>query len=66
MSNLALGQLNAMFKNLNKVMYEIDGNINDLYYGKPVNSSSSSGGNFMAHSFGYGQPVQRGASKQKN
>jgi hypothetical protein len=67
MTNLALSQLNVMFKNVNKTIYEVDGNINDLYYGKPINSNSSgSGGNFMSHSFGYGQPVQRGAAQSKN
>ena len=52
-------QLNTMFRTANKAIYEVEGNINDIYYGKPVKVAQSQSSDFMSHSFGYGQPQQR-------
>ena len=67
MSSLVQGQLNTMFKNINKLVYEVDGNINDIYYGKQISSSSASN-NFMSHSFGYQQkgPTNRKVQSQES
>ena len=45
-----------MYRNASKQIYEIEGQINDLYYGKAVSTSSSQGYNSMQSGFGYGQP----------
>lgn len=66
MTSMALTQLNHKFKSVNKLIYEVDANINDLYYGKPINGATQTANDsFMAHSFGYGQPVQRGAKPKQ-
>ena len=50
--------LNTMFRDSNKIVYEIEAQINDLYYGRPIkmNVSNRSNGqrNDNLHSFGYG------------
>lgn len=53
MSALVLTQMNSMFRQLNKTIYEIEANINDIYYGKTITTNIKDS-EFMAHSFGYG------------
>ena len=63
MSTLVQTQLNSMFRNSNKQIYEIEAQINDIYYGKAISggSSSSSRGDFMSSNYGYQE--NKGQSK---
>ena len=47
--------LNTMFRDSNKIVYEIEAQINDLYYGRPIKINFSDKSNDQnSHSFGYG------------
>ena len=62
MSTLVQTQLNSMFRNSNKQIYEIEAQINDIYYGKAISgTSSSSRGDFMSSNYGYQE--NKGQSK---
>ena len=42
-----------MFRNSNKQIYEIEAQINDIYYGKSGGGTGGSGSDFMSSNYGY-------------